>query len=103
MEVLIIMVNKRKPKTRLLEHAMKVVRSFEGEPFTTTEVHSHWEAYASPRMRPTQRGVVGLMRNLHAKGLIKRCLDSEEVTSMEGGHYSVVLWREITLDGKHND
>ena len=95
------MGNKRKPKTRLVEHAMKVVRSFEGRPFTAAEVHSHWEAHASKRMRPTPRGVVGLMRNLHALDLIERCLNSEEVTALGGGHYSVTLWREIILDGKH--
>jgi len=93
-------MSRAKPKTRLQEHAKKVIRSFEGKPFDAGQVHSEWPNHASPRMRPNPRGVVGLLRNLHAQGFIERCEEKETKAAILGQQYVVVLWREVKLDGK---
>ena len=93
-------MSNHRPKTRLQEHTKKVIRSFEGKPFDAGQVHDLWDEYASPKLRPNPRGVVGLLRNLHAQGFIERCVQSEQRTAAFGQKYSVVLWREVTLDGK---
>ena len=60
-----------------------------------------WPNYASARMRPNPRGVVGLLRNLHAQGFIERCEEKDTKAAMLGQHYVVVLWREVIPDGKN--
>ena len=100
-------MSRAKPKTRLLNHAMKVIKSFNGEPFTAVEVYERWDAHASVRLKPTSRDVVGLMRNLHSQGKIKQIEhhgDNQIRTNgSSGGTYAINLWCEVELDGKNSD
>lgn len=96
-------MSKAKPKTRLLNWAKKVISSFNGEIFTKKDMMESWDRIATPRVKPTENEMIGLLRNLLAQGFIERIGDGEKTAAFSGSTYYLTQWREVKLDGKHND
>lgn len=90
-----INVSKAKPKTRLLDWLREIILSFNKEPFTSADIMREWANFAPSRNKPTERELIGLLRNLIAHGFIERQEKSKKVAAISRGTYYVAMWREV--------
>ena len=88
-------ITKMARSDRMLEWTMVIIRSFEGEAFTSHAVNDRWDQYASPRYKPNTSAMSALLRRLVAKGQIRKTGDQTRLANSLGSTEKAFNYREV--------
>jgi len=83
---------------RRVEWTMRVIRSFEGNPFTSHGVVDRWGNHAPPRYQPNSTGLTITLRRLISLGLIRKTENKVKYTGGSGSADYTPCYVEITLE-----
>ncbi len=80
---------------RMLEWTMVIIRSFEGEAFTSHAVNDRWDQYASPRYKPNTAAMSAIFRKLAGRGLIRKTGDRHRYSNFSGSTEKALQYKEV--------
>lgn len=80
---------------RMLNWTMKIVKSFNGESFTSHHVTDRWGEYASVKYKPNTLAVSALLRKLEGRGLIRKTGDRTRYSSISGSTEKALQYKEV--------
>jgi hypothetical protein len=87
-----------KTGTKTLDWTMDVIKSFEGETFTSHSLVDRWGNYAPPRYQPNATGITVMLKRLISKGLIRKTGNKVKYTIGSGTADYTPCYVEVTLE-----
>ena len=80
---------------RMLEWTMVIIRSFNGEAFTSHAVNDRWNQFASVRYKPNTAALSSLIKKLEGRGLIRKTGDRGRYSNFTGSTEKALQYKEV--------
>ena len=82
-------------KERMLDWTMDIIRSFNGEAFTSHAVNDRWNQFASVRYKPNTAALSSLIKKLEGRGLIRKTGDRGRYSNFTGSTEKALQYKEV--------